>query len=390
MLPTLIFNVEDFDIVETSNSLSLRVVETLEEFISLQTNWQYILDQYDEYPPFLTWEWMYTWWEVYKTDETNLNILVISDGELVVGILPMYLRVHRSFIVYKCLYFLGTGEPEEKEICSEYLDIILLDDYVERALKLINSFYSNEFLKWDAIKLFRIIDNSHIGRVFSVKSGSKNLFRQEIVSGYRYLINLPNTWDHYLESSLKSSMRRAIKKSRQLVFGMSNLHSSRVISNDQLAPVMELLAKYHNESWSLKGKPGAFASLEFREFHLRIAEIYHKKNMLELVVTRVNEDILAILYNYKIKSTIYYYQSAFNMNQYSKLSPGIFAHSECIESAINRGYCFYDFMMGEPISYKSNYGTVKTRMKNITIYNKSLYGIIVSLRNNLRKYLAKK
>ena len=71
----------------------LRVTEvtTPEGFASLHAPWNRCLATSSNNTVFLTWEWLYTWWEIYSSRK-RLSILLFHDegGELV-GIAPFTL-----------------------------------------------------------------------------------------------------------------------------------------------------------------------------------------------------------------------------------------------------------------------------------------------------------
>ena len=51
----------------------LRITEitTTDAFHSLRASWNHCLSQSDQNTIFLTWEWLFTWWEVYGAKSTG-------------------------------------------------------------------------------------------------------------------------------------------------------------------------------------------------------------------------------------------------------------------------------------------------------------------------------
>ena len=146
--------------MEFDRKLQLQIVDSSEEFYKLKSNWNKILSELGECPPFLTWEWMYTWWEIYKTDATKLLLLVVLDNSNIIAIAPFYIRKGALIIPCKTIYFLGSGEPESKEVCSEYLDIIAIPSYAKAASGIVVSYLVENSAMWDRLQLQRILKKS--------------------------------------------------------------------------------------------------------------------------------------------------------------------------------------------------------------------------------------
>ena len=104
--------------------LQVTEVTTTNAFCSLRDQWNRCLASSGQNTIFLTWEWLFTWWETYgKSDQ--LRILICSDETgHIVGIAPFYTTSERVFgFPLRTLRLLGSNEA-----CSEYLDIFACPD----------------------------------------------------------------------------------------------------------------------------------------------------------------------------------------------------------------------------------------------------------------------
>lgn len=355
--------------MDAPHRLNIRTIDSCDEFYDLRAEWNKILSTLREMPPFLTWEWMHTWWKIYKTKRTKLLVLVISDSTQVVAIAPLYIRTGAGLLAAKSIYFLGTGEPEVKEVCSEYLDFISTPKHAQSVSDMVLWYLTSNNNLWDRLEFHRILETSTLASFFINSAAEKyNVITKKC--GQRYFINLPKTWDEYLRS-LSSSMRRSILGASKKLQNQTDHKVNSIENGNEIKCAMQDLIKLHTESWEMKGKPGAFASREFCEFHLKIAELMHKNNMLHMLKISISGEVIAVLYNYKIKDINYYYQSGLNMKRYSLLKPGILLHSEAIKFSINHKIEKYDFMMAGEGSYKKRYGCQTNEMFHITAWNKS-------------------
>ena len=53
-----------------------------------------------------------------------LHIILVYEGAELVALLPLYIQAHT-----RTCWFLGSGEPEDEEVASEYLDFIVQDSH---------------------------------------------------------------------------------------------------------------------------------------------------------------------------------------------------------------------------------------------------------------------
>ena len=181
---------------------------------SLRAAWDELLADSATNEPTLSFDWQAAWWEVFGlTDGRSLLVLLWYDGPRLVGLLPLQRRrVRYSGVVpFARLEILASGEDEEDEICSEYLNPVLRRGYEERLAPEIAAALSRRN-DWDEIVL-PSLDGSQ-----PVASLLKSAFEQQ---GYRTeceetnacpYVPLPDTWAAYL-AALPSQRRYLITRS---------------------------------------------------------------------------------------------------------------------------------------------------------------------------------
>ena len=102
----------------------IQIIKTKDEFLGMRDKWNTLLSSMEEPCIFLTWEWVYTWWDFYFSGDSSCQLFIITvfngGGQLIV-ILPAYLKKCRGplRILYTKLKVLGS-EAE----APDYLDII--------------------------------------------------------------------------------------------------------------------------------------------------------------------------------------------------------------------------------------------------------------------------
>src|SRR6185295_516432 len=102
-------------------------------------------------------------------------------------------------IPFRRLELLGTGEPEEDEVCSEYLDVIAergeeraVADAVARAL------LEGAFGRWDELVLERLDGARAMPHLLATALIARGIPTSVQEMGVAPYIPLPRTWEDYL------------------------------------------------------------------------------------------------------------------------------------------------------------------------------------------------
>src|SRR5206468_9708707 len=106
---------------EKDTPVTIEVVEDVARFRDLRQEWNTLLKTSASDCLFLTWEWLYTWWQRLP-EKNSLFLLLVRFGEELVAIAPMMIRPRQltRLLPFQTLEFLGTGSAG-----SDYLDLII-------------------------------------------------------------------------------------------------------------------------------------------------------------------------------------------------------------------------------------------------------------------------
>jgi CelD/BcsL family acetyltransferase involved in cellulose biosynthesis len=305
-----------------------------------------------------SWEWVSTWWDVYRQDNWALYLVLFRVRGDLVGIAPLY---RKNKLLHSELWLLGSGENEADEVVSEYSDILASPDYAtaigEQAWA-----HLEKSGGWSFLRLENVLGNSLL-------AGLGRGWQLSRSAGVRYRLPLPASQAEFL-ASRGPNMRRKFVQSRK---EGERAGVSEQVSRDWNAggeAAFDQLATLHSLRWHTKGQLGVFESTLFCRFHKRLFAHNADELGCELRITCSDGEPLSALYNFSFGDTVYFYQSGFAENS-SVRSPGILAHSLAIDEAISRNKKFYDLMRGDLNSYKVRFRCEVTDMYNITHYRKN-------------------
>jgi CelD/BcsL family acetyltransferase involved in cellulose biosynthesis len=357
--------------------LSIKKVNTQNEFSKLKGDWNTLLKKSKSDTVFLTWEWMYTWWECFQENK-HLSILTVYDeNENLVGIAPLCMDKKKigGIPVLNYIKFLGT-----MPISSDHLDFILYQDREKEVLETIAEYLFQENT-WDFCLLSNIPSTSLTGK-FLKEIMENRPFQSEISQVCPY-IPLPTRIEDF-HASLSGNMRSTIKRRRRNLFKKYDKVEFVTWENpDGIENAMERLFALHEKRWKVVKYKGNLTRSDVREFHKKIAGIFLSSDLLRLYFLRVQGKDVATLYTFKYNNKLFYYQGGWDP-EWSNDRIGSVLTNLVIEDAINNGYSEYDFLRGTE-DYKTRLTDKKREEVDIFILNSLNARIYLLFRNFYHK-----
>ena len=345
----------------------LKKVHTTQEFRDLKDKWDPFLEQSSCPNLFLTWEWLYTWWEFYSNGYQLFILLALDQDGNLLGIAPFCLT-RISPIRLKVLRFLGT-----EEVCSDHLDFILKKGREEETLSLFFKYLEDNPEEWDLLDLTDLREGS-FGLPFIQAWAEKNRFSFSLNpwTACPYAL-LPETWEGFL-SMLSANSRKDIRRQLRLMQESGKVRYSLVKDKNEVIPMMDSLFQLHSKRWSTSGEKGVFQRERFNRFHKKIAELFFDKGWLSIPYLTNEKDIFAIYYNFQYQNKIYAYQSGIDP-AWESFSPGTTALALTIQEAISQGFREFDFLRGEA-QYKYKWTEKERQNLRVLVWNKNFRSAI--------------
>jgi len=361
--------------------LSIVKISDQNEFANLKKDWDALLKKSKSDTVFLTWEWMYTWWECFKEDKQLFILAVYGENEDLIGIAPLCMDKKKiagiTFLNY--LKFLGT-----MPISSDHLDFIIYQGREREVLGTIVNYLFKENI-WDLCLLSNIPASSLTGKLLKEIMGNRP--SQYEISQVCPYIPLPDQIEDFY-SSLSRNMRNTIKRRRRNLHRKYNGFEFVTWKNpDEIDSAMERMFELHEKRWMVVKHKGNFIKNDVRKFHKKIAGLFLHSDMLRLYFLRVQGKDVATLYTFKYNDKLYYYQGGWDPELSGDNVGGVLT-ALVIEDAINRGCAEYDFLRGTE-DYKIRLTDKKREEIDIFIVNSfhaRIYLLFRNLYHKMREY----
>ncbi len=300
----------------------LRLVEvnTIEGFKSLKDDWNVLHEKSDRNTIFSSWDWMYTWWEVFHNElSRKLFILCLYQDKQLVGIAPFHIYKHypKSFIQGRTLQFIGSGNKKEENVTSEYLDFIVQPDLEGKVVDRVSEYLIEHKRRWEFADFEYLLEDALIFKCFK---DVKKVAKKKIKDGVRFFIPPKNEISDYSSQLGKRWQKMLNRKTRRLESD-GEVRVVTTSTEESLDPALQLLADMHCSR--IKEKVGycAFDSEKFSSFHEKILKRLSTQNKALIKTIYLNDEPLATYYVFTDKAQWHYYQSGFHSKHANRYSP---------------------------------------------------------------------
>jgi len=340
------------------------IVETLrttEEFKNLREDWTILLQKSASDSLCLTWEWMDTWWKHYRTDKSLYIIKVSDDNGALLGLAPLCITDDHVYHIASLtiLSFMGSGE-----VCSDFLDFIILKGEEQKVLEIILEHIKKHSNLWHFAILNDVSESSPSYKMILdilQSQGSAYLINEGSTCPY---IELPDTYESYTKS-LSRNMRYNLKRKTRNIEKNFNAKFTIVDNSVNLEKAMDNVIELHKKRRAMIGDSGNFVRDRLLAFHRDIAPIFKEKNILRMYTLDIQKKPVAAIYGFRYCGKFYDYQTGMDP-KFAKHSVGTVLLGHCIRDSIENGLKVFDFMRGaEP--YKFRWTKTSTKTVNIII-----------------------
>jgi hypothetical protein len=366
------------------NGLSVDEVNDIDTFRLLKDSWSELLQQSPDNDIFLTWEWLYYWWKYYGNDK-KLRILLIKEGDKLVGIAPFMqskyktgplsvdvlenicsINCDRSGIIYS---------PDNRKVIPVFLEYLtqLMDK--EKLL----------------IRISQVSDESSFAaslRRLPPEFVDSLVTKERVISICPYII-LPETWEEYQSHCYPNKKR--LRNLRRLVKVLEKEHAVEFKEysggDEELNNQLQIMYELHKNRWINKTGESKFTESYVRDFYFEISKIFYQYGWLAFTSLNVDGKPASILWGFRYKNAWLAMTAAFDPG-YSQYSIGQLHYLKIIEKAIQEHLEKFDFLKGGS-EYKHHWTSSLIKNIQFTItgnnmlarFRSILLDIIIKLQN---------
>jgi len=321
-----------------NENLRLRTFESLDALEGIRHDWERLLGEYPYSTTFSTWEWLAPWWHAFGARERVLAIGGYS-GDSLVGLAPLEISSRREFgAELSFVRLMGDGTPD-----SDNLDIPTIPGYEAAFSQALLDWLDNHSQAWDVCQLRTLPSRSLVGECIVERLKSKG-WLPYISTRPQSVIELPSTWEQY-GKMLSGNERAKISSRFRKLEKKYKVEIRRCVEQTELESSLVALFDLHGKRWQELGSAGTFDLEERRQFYRELSALLLKKDLLELWLLKLNEQVVAVQYAFRYGNTVFLLQEGFDP-AFSADSVGYVLRSQVLNALIARGIRAYDFLGG--------------------------------------------
>jgi len=278
--------------------------------------------------------WLKAWWQHFGAG-AELNLTAISDETQTIGVAPLKLDSDAASIVGSdnvCDYVDFVVAPgREDDFFTALLDDLKLKKVRHLDLGL---------LRPDSTVFATLVGVAR-------KRGMEVACRQEDVS---FEMDLPSTWDEYLEllnSKQRHEVRRKLRRLAEAGDVRYRLLGDKSISTASFETFMRLFSLAREDK-------AAFMTPQMASFFRSLAAALSDIGLLRIGLLEFNGQAVAAVMCLDYNNRIYLYNSGYDP-EHESLSVGLLSKVLCVKESIQEGKSRFEFLKGNEV-YKERLG----------------------------------
>lgn len=309
-------------------SMSYTIIQ--ETFDSLTSLWKGRCNNLRWEPLFVLPAWLEAWWQSFGAEE-ELYLRSVRSGNEIIGIAPLMLRGDTASIIGSddvCDFLDFIVAPgREKEFFS-----VLLDDLRQKGTARLD------------LKTVRPDSSVMTGLIPLAKERKYKVICEE--NAVSVEVDLPSTWDEYLNMLDKKQRHELRRKLRRLESTAGIDYNCKKPTVQEIDGFMDTFLKL----FSLTRK-AEFMTPRMESFFRSLARAMTRIGLLGVSTLKLNGHSIAVTLGFDYNQSLYFYNNAYDPG-YSHLSVGIISKVLCLREGIREGKKKGDFLKGrEPYKY---------------------------------------
>jgi len=333
--------------------LQLSAVTSAAALKSLKPAWDLVFSASETATPFLSHEWVTSWWESFGTHQ-ELYVLVVEDELGPAAIAPLA-RAHRAVGPwrYRALEILGTGRLRFLGMGLANRTDFLLARRRDECLEKIVRHLAAERRHWDVVDLRFIPEESTTARRLADLARLAGLGHARERCAESPYVTLAGSYEDYL-AQRRGTSRRSLQRKACHLAARGEVRWDLAAEQDA-SRAFEACIVTSRGSWKAEEGSALLLHPGVREFWRRLAPRLAATGGLYVALATVGGKSAAHELGFRMDGKLWAYDSAYQ-REFAHASPGTQLTAKLLEGAWASGLSEYDFMRGKE-AYKRTWET---------------------------------
>jgi CelD/BcsL family acetyltransferase involved in cellulose biosynthesis len=357
-----------------SLQLTVDIVSDERSLLALEPQWNALVNAAGVAHPFLTHQWVTTWWEAFGAGKT-LHVLVVKAGAEVVAIAPL-MRTRRIFygIPLRCIELIANDHTPRT-------DFLMVDHRAEVYRAVWASLIEHQEV-WDVLLFSQILVESETSEQLLALAKQHRLRSGMWPSHRSPYVPIRQPWKDYFKQ-LPSKHRQNIRRRWRRLSEVGLVEVEEVTQLEELDRALEDGFRIEGAAWKDQNATSMRASLETHRFYTLLAMRSAGQKWLDLCFLTVNGRRIAFHYRLRYKDRIYLLKPGYDP-EYSAFSPANLLCYLSLQRAFAAGWREFDFL-GSDDEWKLDWAQDGRDHHWIFIFSRSwTAGLVHSIKFRLR------
>ncbi len=339
--------------------MEFKRIENFDALTQYTNAWNRLLKQSVSPVPFLTPEYLSTWWQTLGGGEwpkdSELVLIAAFEGNELVGIAPLFAAKNQDGI--HALLFIGAVEV------SDFLDFIVTAENLPAFLSgLLDFLLINEDIPpWDVLDLHNLLDSSPTLVALQTEAEKRGWQHRQTRLQPSPLVSLPGDFEAYL-MSLDKKQRHEIRRK------LRNADTDPVQPGLYFVEDPEMLdveVDAFIDMMAQDPEKQAFLTEPMRAHMHNVARVALENGWLQLAFYTLDGKKAAAHYSFIWNNRVWLYNSGWD-GEFRSYSPGWLLLANLLRWATENGVTEFDFMRGNE-DYKYKFGGVDRFVERVVI-----------------------
>lgn len=332
--------------LSSTTKITLQPIQARSEFTDLEAEWDDFLLSTQTPSPFLSWDYIDVWWDVYGDKGFDVQLYIARDeaGKLI-GAAPLMISQKGAFSGARSKFRHLSIIGGVGDLLGESLELPAIKGYEvalgEATAELIRAQLHGQ---WDVLYFYLVPHDSR-----STNTMLRGLAKSGV--GIKTVSSLPSpctpisdTWDASYKNRSKK-MKENIRKLYNNPRGQY-AHDRHVVGQDiEFEPAYEELVRLAEARWE-NDSLAAFHTPEFVDFHWKLAPRLLAKGQLMFGLLRKENEYAGAVYDFIFNDKKWTYSMPWDP-AYAKSRIGVSLNLWSVADAHDRGLKEVDFLPGE-------------------------------------------
>jgi CelD/BcsL family acetyltransferase involved in cellulose biosynthesis len=324
-----------------------RFLVTLEDCYdpaALEDEWR-TLEASCEASFFQSWNWVGSMLGSVPESRRPRILRVQRDGRTrALALLGRSLQKRHGFVRSRCLHLNETGAPEFDVVTVEHNGLLVQRDEEAESIDAVLGALRGQ--AWDELHLGGLVTARREPWEAAARRQGWRL-HDHWAKPFHWidLDPLRSEKRDYLDL-LGGNTRYQLRRAMKVAESQGPLRADLASHPDEALEWLDALASLHQDHWTARGQPGAFATPFQRAFHAQLIRRAWPTRGVEIVRVSAGPAVLGYLYNFQRGGAVLQYQSGHVASEDAKAKPGLVCHVVAVRDALARGHRTYDLLMG--------------------------------------------